>query len=373
MPRQISIWDLDYYYAEKKKNQFNVDLMRISSYHKQLGDSVNFVEKEEDIYRPYDVYYISKEKDETPNAPVKFLNDPRVKWLGECYKYKGNYIMPPEVSAIRPDYLLYKEKTTKEERSNYLCFFDFKGHLLKLRQDQTNAQKNKFSIVWDKNFWNGNDEDLIKALEELESYKNISFHYPVDIKRLISNNKARDLFIGLKFIKGSQIIWQPVDFSCLKECVSFISDLQQAHKNTISFKKITCSMRTKDYWSDKSVALQDWYNCVEAIKLCKHNKAIFYIPTNPRSSNPYYELFDLVANWKQFKVSWLEWITAYCTNVYKDQLYYWLSPLKWSSIFRDLLRQTWKDKEFLILKWGDEVVKDVPYEIFRKEFEKDVW
>ena len=53
----VSIWDLDYYYSDSKKNLFNPDAMKISSYHKQLGDQINFVQKEEDINRPYDIYY----------------------------------------------------------------------------------------------------------------------------------------------------------------------------------------------------------------------------------------------------------------------------------------------------------------------------
>ena len=47
----ISIWDLDYYYSKDKKNCFNPDAMKISSYHKQMGDKVNFVLTKYDIYR----------------------------------------------------------------------------------------------------------------------------------------------------------------------------------------------------------------------------------------------------------------------------------------------------------------------------------
>ena len=54
--------------------------MKISSYHKQLGDEVNFVEKNDDIYRPHDIYYIIKENSKTPNPPYEFYLNPRVKW-----------------------------------------------------------------------------------------------------------------------------------------------------------------------------------------------------------------------------------------------------------------------------------------------------
>ena len=43
---RVTIWDLDYYYAENKRNCYNTEAMRISSYHQQMGDQVNFVRNE---------------------------------------------------------------------------------------------------------------------------------------------------------------------------------------------------------------------------------------------------------------------------------------------------------------------------------------
>jgi hypothetical protein len=53
--------------------------MKISSYHKQLGDSVNFILNEFDIRRPYDVYYVIKEHKSTPNPPLDFFTNNKVK------------------------------------------------------------------------------------------------------------------------------------------------------------------------------------------------------------------------------------------------------------------------------------------------------
>ena len=60
--------------------------MRISSYHKQCGDTVNFVLKEDDIHRPYDLYYIIKENTKTPNPPVEFFINTKVRWWGSAVK-----------------------------------------------------------------------------------------------------------------------------------------------------------------------------------------------------------------------------------------------------------------------------------------------
>lgn len=70
---------MDYYYNPTKRNAFNPDAMKISSYHKQLGDKINFVTKQDDIHRPYDLYYIIKEKTTTPNPPPVFFLDKNVR------------------------------------------------------------------------------------------------------------------------------------------------------------------------------------------------------------------------------------------------------------------------------------------------------
>jgi hypothetical protein len=54
--------------------------MKISSYHKQLGDTINFVTTQDDIRRPYDLYYIIKENSKTPNPPLDFFTTSKIRW-----------------------------------------------------------------------------------------------------------------------------------------------------------------------------------------------------------------------------------------------------------------------------------------------------
>lgn len=54
--------------------------MKISSYHKQCGDNVLFVENERDIRRPYDLYYVIKEDANLPNPPMDFFTNSKVRW-----------------------------------------------------------------------------------------------------------------------------------------------------------------------------------------------------------------------------------------------------------------------------------------------------
>ena len=125
--------------------------------------------------------------------------------MGDCYKYKKQENLPSIIYACRPDYLLYPEKSTKEERSNYLCFFDNQAHLLKKKQDMINAKTNKYSMVSDRNFWLANDQDIISALKELKNYSNLSFQYPIDANRIIENEEIKTLFLQQHFIRGSLI------------------------------------------------------------------------------------------------------------------------------------------------------------------------
>lgn len=147
---RVTIWDLDYYYTTSRVNCFNVDAMRISSYHKQRGDAVNFVRSEFDIGRPYDVYYIFKEKSNLPNPPAQFYTDPRVKWLGKANRVRCNYRLNRVVLACRPDYLLYPEKNTRVERAEYVQLFDNAAKLLPLKQDYTNTFKDRCVLVSDR-------------------------------------------------------------------------------------------------------------------------------------------------------------------------------------------------------------------------------
>ena len=64
--------------------------MKISSYHKQLGDTINFVTTQDDIRRPYDLYYIIKENSKTPNPPLDFFTTRKIRWWGDAYRVRVN-------------------------------------------------------------------------------------------------------------------------------------------------------------------------------------------------------------------------------------------------------------------------------------------
>mgnify|MGYP001772430155 FL=1 len=137
---RVTIWDLDYYYAKEKVNCFNPDVMKISSYHKQLGDTINFVQTQDDIRRPYDLYYIIKENSKTPNPPLDFFTNRKIRWWGNAYRVRVNWKMSDAMLGCRPDYLLYPEYNTQLERAEHVRFFNNNAELLPIYQDYHNDQ-----------------------------------------------------------------------------------------------------------------------------------------------------------------------------------------------------------------------------------------
>jgi hypothetical protein len=91
---------------------------------------------------------------------------------------------------------------------------------------------------------------------------------------------------------------------------------------------------------------------------------------------PYFHLFQLIEKWtkdeKRYMTSWLEFITRECGLEYNSQEYfiYWNHPELWSETFRDIMRQTWTNKDFLLTEWNDNTISevDINWKLWEEEF-----
>lgn len=375
----ISIWDLDYYYSKDKKNCFNPDAMKISSYHKQMGDKVNFVLTKYDIYRPYDLYYILKENNKTPNPPLDLAVAGKIRWCGKAYKGKKNWTMPPLMVMARPDYLLYPNHNTKEERSEQVRLLDESQRVLTRCQDWHNTYKNKKVYITDKNLWNANVIQLTKALMNLKDIKNISFFEPIEIKKLITDEEIRNLFLNLNFCYQAEFKWEPlrmeekdtIEEYCnyIKQCIDFLSILKQK-KNRFNVGVLKILIPKTD---NKSL-VELYKQLLDIIIIAKEKKIRVEIESSNWRDNPYYFIYNEISNWTKTRItrSWLEYITARYGKVYNFHymVEYWSHPERWNPIFRDILRQTWINPQFAVKKWGHRKITatSIPWLIWEKEF-----
>ena len=306
---RVSIWDLDYYYSTTKKNVFNADLMKISSYHKQSGDKVNFVMSENDINRPFDVYYICKENSKLPNPPGSLFIDRRVRWMGKAYKGRANWTMPDVILACRPDYLLYPERTTKIERSEHIRLFNNVGEPLKLVQNWENTFKNKYALVTDTTMWFASKNNIIDALKKLQSIKNVSFLEPIWLQKLLYDKDIREEFLKLKFVHGSKLSWMTAQLTDVEEIIRFVQDFKGRFPK-VSIGEIVVSYLDKDrsHWEDRNHALQDFAALKKMIIHCKGLgiQIIVQMPLE-RLDTPYFFIFEELSTWtrKWYKKSWI--------------------------------------------------------------------
>lgn len=191
---------MDFYY--KKTFVPNPVAMKVSSFHKQQGHIVNFVENEFEINLSFDLYYIFRELEKTPRAPGHLVDNKNSRLIGRPMRFFDNYWEPNEIiAAVRPDYLLYPEKNERAAYYNAeVVQFYHKGKRLPILQPFGNtARFHRKTLVIDKekDFWEASTKDMLEVLEELSQYKNIAFTEPISLKRIMENKKVRELFVNL--------------------------------------------------------------------------------------------------------------------------------------------------------------------------------
>lgn len=131
----------------------NVECMKLSSFHKQKGDTVHLITTKEEIGLQFDKLYIARISDKTSMPSSKILNDKRVMLLGKGFQYYGAKTINAVVASCRPDYLLYDiDERNPYANANFVQFYCGK-QLLKQKQDWHNTFKyHKKTVVVDSYF-----------------------------------------------------------------------------------------------------------------------------------------------------------------------------------------------------------------------------
>lgn len=370
---KISIWDLDYYFSTQKGEKVNVDVQKISSYHKQKGDSVNFVTTERDIYRPYDIYYIIKENQNTPNPPMEFFINPKVRWWGEAYVMKQNWKMSDAMLACRPDYLLYPERLSRDARAEQIRLLGNNNKLLPLVQDWSNTLKDKNYIVTDKKLWYVDETTVISALQRLQTVPNICFEAPIPIRVLCQHDKMLQEFWKLNFSKRSQLEFVRVYPEEMSMVFDFLKEFK-VHFPTCPIPHIKL-LYARIPWVTQTEAQQGMQRLREIVVQAKERLVYLdIIGPKQRKDTSFFFLPELMEEWSKlnFKMAWLEYLSVRfkVDKNYMSGSTEWNKPNKWHPLFRDAIRQTYKDTDFLLKKWGDEKVSEleIPWKLWEETF-----
>lgn len=370
---KVTIWDLDYYFSDEKGAKVNVDVQKISSYHKQKGDRVNFVTSERDIHRPYDIYYIVKENKNTPNPPMEFFMDPKVRWWGEAYVMKQNWKMSDAMLACRPDYLLYPERLSRDARAEQIRLLGNNNKLLPVIQDWGNTLKDKNYIVTDKKLWYTDEQTTIAALQRIQGVPNICFEAPIPIMTLKKHIEVLKEFWKLKFTKRSQIEFVRVFPDEIVDVFEFIVTFKSVFPNCpLPHLKVIYS---RIPWKTTKEA-QEGMKLLRAIVVTAKRLNIYLDIIGPkkREETPFFFLPELMEEWCKlnFKMAWLEYLSVRfkVDKNYMSGSTDWNKPNKWHPLFRDAIRQTYEDAEFLLRKWGEERVSEseIPWKLWKETF-----
>ena len=369
----IMIWDIEWYYAEDKTNLINVDAMKISSYHKQCGDNTYLVKSKYDIKREWDKMYIIKDTKDSPTPPLSLiLNNPKIIKIGRGWNNSSS--LSNIVAACRPDYLLYpnmqKQDNTALERSEYWRFLDDEGNLLPLIQDASRKEKRNFAVVADKGLWEKDEKIILQVLKKVQRLgKFVSFLEPISIKKLLSNKILTQEFLKLKFKQNNNIRWADFNPDTADNFIYyFYNDFKREHKNVV-FAPI--EINAKDINEDNilkytHVLARSMLNGLKVIIVCDKNKK-------------YPQVVKILSDYSKCgkNLSWLEYITyRYHKNI-KDNssaIKLWLSPSKWDSNFRELLRLTYKDFAFLCIRPNKTILNgnDIPLNVIAKTFKYNI-
>lgn len=183
--------------------------MKLSSYHKQRGDSINFITDKSQLSLSFDRMYIARNDDTTEVPSKKLLDDDRVMLLGKGFQYYGAKSINSVVASCRPDYLLYDvNERNPYANANFAQFYCGKT-LLKHKQDYHSTFKHhKKTVVVDSWFWKAEDSEIIGCLDELKHEKNVAFLKPISLCKLLSNSVVREKFLALHFSPGTTFRWK---------------------------------------------------------------------------------------------------------------------------------------------------------------------
>lgn len=365
---RVSIWDMDFYH--KKTFLPSPVAMKISSFHKQQHHIVNFIEESYHIDMSYDLFYIIKEREETPRPHGKFYDNKKVKMIGRSFRFADNHWeIDSIIASVRPDYDLYPEIEKNAYYNANIAQFFHNGKKIKIKQPFENTKKHhKKTLIIDKDFWDADENDIILCLEELLEYGNIAFLHPINLMRIMKSKTIQNLFIKLNFTRPTTFKFRnnySQEYEGALELFEFIRNLKYFN-SSVKISNLPFKAITEDHWlGGLAAGFRDFERCLKIINEAKRQKIhIRIVSPRKRMDSPYWYYFEFLEYWTLYLEN-KSYIEAMLFSAEKRYNLVWFeilnNPIKWSTPNTNFLlslmnrKKEWIDLYFY-RQWGDSLL-----------------
>jgi len=334
--KNITILDLDYYHG--KAEGPNPQAMKLSSYLKQKGYVINFVENEIHLKMKFDKAYVFRERNDVLNPPSSYLLHEETVLIGDSFKYFTKHgELPSVVAVIRPDYQLYNfDKMTTMTNANFIQFFH-DGRLMKKRQDYHNTKPgvNKL-VIMDEDFWSYKEEDVLWVLEFLTKERHIHFKYPIKLSKILASKAAQELFKKLHISPGTQLVFKNDlghGLPQLREAIDFIGEIDTKLR-MVANSRLSIASITANHYKNPDKISEDFMRLLEIIDYAKE-KGVRLTVKAPKSREytPFYDQFEFFDGWTH-NYPYTSFVVGMLTPQVKKQ------KVKWYEILNNQSR--WK-------------------------------
>lgn len=310
----IAIIDADL--IHRKQHRFpNLACMKLSGYHKSIGDDVDLLYNYQDI-RKYDKVFVSKVFTDT-HIDESILSLPNVYYGGTGFFYDKAQPLPHEIEHCMPDYHLYDEYINKrisngESKSKYKYYTDYsigfmtRGCFRKFKfcvnqnydrvmihsplSEFLDDSRKKICLLDDNVLGCSEWKSILTQL--IETGKPFRFQQGMD-ERILTKEKCELLF-SAKYDGDMTFAFDNVaDYDLIERKLKLIREYTDRQMRFYCF----CGFDRNNKW-DSDFWVQDLYDIFKRIELLMHYKCLPYIMRfNRYEESPYRGTYINLANW----------------------------------------------------------------------------
>ena len=295
--KRIFLLDCEYFYKTSLIPNYKV--MKLSSYHKQLGDLVVLISAESQLTNDFDIMYLIRELRNTPFPSGDYLDDYRTVLIGKQFEmFEEVQELQTDAAMCRPDYTIYTyQKQSIYTKSNYVQFFN--GNVRLKNSQDWHRFDSKGTIIVDPNFWDFPASVVTECLKSIRYENNIIFLNPIKLKKL-TDLEVLESFSKLKLAKSAKMRYYNnigEDYNSAVTIIDVMANLKSKvpylNINSIPFKIVTT-----DHWSSKENIYNDFERCLKIMAYAQTKKVRINLKyPNMRLSSPSWYIFEFFKTW----------------------------------------------------------------------------